>query len=107
HVDLDLFGRGVADAHRTGVFVAAQPIELVLGQAPFATDAVHDLQLVGTAADGPQQPVAPGTRLGQVAAAHQGVERESGIAEPAVAVVPVAHPADTLGQRCRGRGDDA
>ena len=42
-----------------------------------------------------------------IAAGEQRVERERRVAQPAVAVVPVAHAAELLGQRGRRRGDDA
>ena len=76
--------------------------QLVLVEAPFARGAVHDLQLRRLAGHGPQQPVAPRRGLLHVAGEHQRVERERGVAQPAVAVVPVAHTADLLGQRRRG-----
>ena len=47
------------------------------------------------------------TRLVLEAGAHERVDRERRVAQPAVAVVPVAHAADLLGERGRGRGDDA
>ena len=46
-------------------------------------------------------------RLVDVAADHQRVQRQAGVAQPAEAVVPVAHAADLLGQRRRRRRDDA
>ena len=48
---------------------------------------------------------APGARLVEIAAQDQGVEGEGRVPHPAEAVVPVAHPAQPLGQR-RGRGGD-
>ena len=61
----------------------------------------------GVPADRPQQPLPPGARLLGEAGVHQGVERERGVAQPAEAVVPVAHAAELLRQRGRRRGDDA
>ena len=46
-------------------------------------------------------------RLVGVAGPDQRLEGERGVAQPAVAVVPVALAAEVLGQRRRGRGDDA
>jgi hypothetical protein len=54
HVELELVRGAVADAHRTRVLVAGQPVELRLAQLAFARDAVHDLQVLGVAGDGPQ-----------------------------------------------------
>ena len=48
-----------------------------------------------------------GARLVDVAADHQRVEGQAGVAHPAEAIVPVAHAADLLGQRRRRRRDDA
>ena len=63
HVELELLVRRVADPHRARACVAGQPVELVLGDAPLAADAVEDLRLRRVAGDRAQQPVAPGARL--------------------------------------------
>ena len=70
-VELELLGRGVADAHRVRALVARQPGHLPLGQPPLAAEPVHDLHLVGAAGDRAQQPVAPGPRLVVIAGVHQ------------------------------------
>ena len=100
---------GVADPHRPRAAVAVQVRQLLLGQVGPAVDAVHELQravavgLVLVPAGG--QPVhEPGRLLGE-ADPQQGVEGEGGVADPGVAVVPVPHPADALGQ-AGGRGGD-
>ena len=85
--------------------VAGEPVEGELGKAPLARWPVHDLQLIGCPGSDAQQPVAPGDGLGLVAAEHEGVEAEGGIAQPAVPVVPVPDTADVLRQR-GGRGRD-
>ena len=87
--------------------VAGQVVELALGQLARAVDGVHDLQVVGVAGDRAQQPVAPQPRLLGVAGASRASSGERGVAQPAVAVVPVALAAEVLGQRRGGRGDDA
>ena len=107
HVELELLRRGVADPHRLRSLVARQPVELQLGQPPLARAAVHDLDVARVAGDRAQQPVAPRARLVLEAAAEQRHQRERGVAQPAEAVVPVAHAAELLGQRRRGGGDDA
>ena len=107
HVELELLRRRVADAHRLGPLVAGQPVQLHLRQPPLAGQAVHDVRRGGVAGHRPMQPRPPGVRLLEVAAAHQGHEREGGVAQPAVAVVPVAHAADLLRQRSRRRRHDA
>ena len=48
-VELQLAVRGIADAHRRGIFIAGQPGRRPFGQPPLAGDTVHDLQLIGTA----------------------------------------------------------
>ncbi len=93
-VELELPRGGVADPHRFRAFVARQPVELELGEAARAGDAVHDLRVGRIARHGPQQPVAEGARLVDVAADHEGAQRQAGVAQPAEAVVPVAHAAD-------------
>ena len=106
-VELELLVRGVADAHRLGVGVARQPVDFPFGEPPLAAQAVHDLHLVGRARDGALQPVAPGRGLVVDAGVHHGEQGERGVAQPAQAVVPVALAAELLGQRRRGRRDDA
>ena len=59
------------------------------------------------AGHGAQQPVAPREGLVVVAATHQRLERERGVAQPAEAVVPVAIAPERLGQRGGRRGHDA
>ncbi len=106
-VQLELPGRAVADPDGLGALVAGQPVERGLGQLALAGDAVHDLQVLRVAGDGPQQPLAPGAGLVAVAGAQQRGEGDGGVAQPGVAVVPVALAADVLRQRGGGGGDDA
>lgn len=106
-VELELVDRAVADAHRPGGLVAVEPAEFELGQAALAGHAVHDLEVLGAAGDRAQQPRAPVARLLDVARADQRVERHRGVAQPAEAVVPVAHAAEIFRQRRGGGGDDA
>ena len=61
----------------------------------------------GSPRDGPQQPVAATPRPPRGSRRQERGEGERGVAQPAVAVVPVAHAADPLGQRRGRRGDDA
>jgi hypothetical protein len=108
HVELELPGGLVADAHRRRPLVAGEPVELGLGQPPAPGQRVHDLQVGGVAGDRAQQPVAPRAGLAGVPGARERLQREGGVPEPAVAVVPVAGAADLLGQRRRrGRRDAA
>ena len=105
-VELQLPRRSVADPHRRGALVAGQVRQLVLVEAPLATEAVHDLDVLRVAGHRPDNPVAPCGRLLDVAGSHERVERERGVAQPAEPVVPVADAAEELRQRRRGRGDD-
>ena len=107
HVHLPLVDRGVADPYRTRVLVAGQVVEGPLGQPAGAVDGVHHLQVLGVAGHRAQQPVAPQRGLLGVAGRDQRLERQRGVAQPAVAVVPVALAAEVLGQRRGRRGDDA
>ena len=100
-IELELTAGGVADPDRRRVLVSGQPVELQLGQSPFAGDAVHDLQPARIAGGGAEQPVPPRDRFLLVACGEECEQAEGCIAQPAVAVVPVANAADRLGQRCR------
>src|SRR3546814_127809 len=107
NVDLQLAGSAIADAHRLGALIAREPGKLDLGEAPLAGEPIHDLQLRRTSGGSAQHPLAPCSRLVPVTRCQQGIERERGIADPAVAVVPVALTADLLGQRGRRCRHDA
>jgi len=105
-VELELVGGGVADPDRAGAAVAVQGVQLDLREQPFATHAVHELEVLGPAGGGAFQPAHEGMGLVGVAQGEQGVEVHGGIPQPAVAVVPVAHPAQLLGQGGDGGGHD-
>ena len=98
----------VADPHRPRVGVPGQVVEGHLGQPPGAVDGVHDLEIrqgrrrwcaAASPARGRPRRCSP--------ACDQRAEGEGGVAQPAVAVVPVALAAEVLGQRGGRRGDDA
>ena len=100
--------RAVADPHRPRAAVALQVVERLLREFGPAVDAVHELQGAGPLAVGVLpavlQPVPEAGRLLGEPDAEQAVQRERGVADPGVAVVPVARAADRLGQaagRCR------
>src|ERR1700688_3800103 len=76
YVELQLFERGVADAHRDRAFVARQPRHLPFGKPPLAGDAVHDLDLLRAAGNGAQKPFTPGQSLVAEAGIHQRQQRE-------------------------------
>ena len=98
---------GVADPDRLRSLVARQPGDLPFRQAPLAGEAVHDLELRRAAGDRAHQPGPPLPRLVVVAGVHQGQQRQGGVPDPAVAVVPVARAAELLRQRGGGGRDEA
>ena len=106
HVELQLGMRGIADAHRRRSLITRQPVDNPFGQPALAGDAVHDLQLVGAAGNGAQQPFAPRLGFLVVACMHRPEQRQGGVAQPAKTIIPVPHAAHLLGQRGGGRGDD-
>ena len=104
HVELELPGSGVADPDRPGSLVPGKLLQLKLGQPALAPDPVHDLDLRRVTRAHPHQKVAERQRLGRVTGGQQRLQREHRVAQPAEAVIPVAHAADVLRQRrCRRR----
>ena len=80
-------------------------VEDLLGEVALAADAVHDLQVfvaLGHIGDEAEEVV----RLPVEAERVERPQRERRVADPRVAVVPVALAARRLGQRRRGRGDE-
>ena len=57
HIELELIGSGVADAHRRGALVAGQPRHFPFDQLPFAGQAIHDLELVRASRHAALQPL--------------------------------------------------
>ena len=98
----------VADAHRARVAVAREVGQLELGEVAGAVEAVDDLELrvggIGLAA-ALLEPVVEGDGLVVEAQALEGEGGEGRVAQPGVAVVPVAPAADRLRQARGGRGD--
>ena len=83
----------VADPHRTGIVVSGQVAQLLLDQAALAADAIHHLKLMalivvraGHVGDEREEVVGLAIETQCV----QAPERERRIADPGVAVVPVA-----------------
>jgi hypothetical protein len=107
YIELDLTERGVADSHRHGIFVARQPRQRAFMEKALAGNAVHDLNLIGAAGNGAQQPFPPGERFLVETGVHQGEQGPCRIAKPTIAVIPVARAADLLRQGCRRRRNDA
>lgn len=104
-IELELFGGGVADPDRCGAFVTGEVVEVEFGQAPLPADSIHDLNLRRVAGTDAGEEIPEGECLVGVSGSKQRLEGERGVAEPAIAVVPVPHTPDLLGQGGRGRGD--
>ena len=98
NVELQLLVRRIADPHRATTFVAGQPRDFVFGQPALAGETVHDLHFRGMPGRGPQQPLPPGAGFASISGAQQRIKRQGRIADPAVAVIPVAHAADPFRQ---------
>src|SRR6185436_677811 len=62
-VELELVVGGVADAHGSSASVTREPVEFGLGEASLAANAVHDLELRGSPADGIGNPLIERFRL--------------------------------------------
>ncbi|OUD96467.1 hypothetical protein CMMCAS03_00465 [Clavibacter michiganensis subsp. michiganensis] len=107
HVGLVLLEGAVADAHRAGAVVAGQAREVALGEVPLAAQPVHDLHVARIPGDRPEEPRAPLVGLALEAVREEHLQGERRVAEPHVAVVPVAGPAELLGEARGRRRDDA
>ena len=107
NIELQLLGGGVADAHRPRILVAGQMRQLDLVQPFVAHHAVHGLKLLRRAGDHPHQPVLPDLGFLDIAGIEKGQQGEGGVAQPAIAVIPVAGAADLFRQRGGHRRDDA
>ena len=108
HVELHLVFSSVAYPHRPAAGVSGQVGDVGLGRQVASGDEVQRLQPLGFVAafDDAQQPVQEGERLVIAAEVNQRVRGHAGIAQPAVAVVPVADAADVFGQAGGGGGKD-
>jgi hypothetical protein len=104
-VELELFGGGVAHTDGSRIFVAWEPSDFPLDELALAFEAIHDLDLIGAAGDGAEEPVLPGGSFFVVAGGGHSEKGEGGVAEPAEAVVPVARAAEALGKRGGDGGD--
>ena len=96
----------VPDPYRLRADVAVEMVEGALGQLLLAADPVHDLQVRVIDADALDEAHEVGCLV--VEPEHvQAPEREGGVADPGVAVVPVALAAGRLRQRRGQRRDHA
>src|SRR5215211_4005462 len=97
-VELELTLGVVADPHRARPREAFQMHQLPLGHPRLAEHVVEHLELRPGQARCVQQPAEEGLRLLPVAECEQGAQRERGVAQPAVAVVPVPYATKPLGE---------
>ena len=104
HVVLVLVVGAVADPHGARALVAGEVVERLLDQLGLAADPVHDLEpaLLGLGHVGDEVEEVVG--LPVEAERVEAPEHERGVADPGVAVVPVALPAGRLGKRRGGGG---
>src|SRR5436309_2310686 len=93
----------LAHPHRLRALIAAQVMERLLAELVLAADAVHDLQVFlagGDVGDEVEEVVGLARETQRV----QAPQHEGAVADPRVAVVPVALAADRLRQRSRRGG---
>ena len=105
-VELELAVGVVADAHRARAGVTPQISQLSLGQPGLPEHVVEHLEFGPGEARGVEHPAVKGLRLLVVAEGGEGAQRERCVAQPAVAVIPVADTAYCLGERGGGRRDE-
>ena len=101
-VVLALVVRAVADAHRPGVVVAGEVVELLFDQLAFPAYGVHHLQRMPFAVVGARHVGDEGEEVVGFAVEPQCVQapqRERRVTHPRVAVVPVAFTLRRFGQR--------
>ena len=109
YVELDLPVGRVAHTHGPGAGVAGEGVDHCLGAElePFeGVERVQALRMAAGALDAAVHPAQERLGLLQRAEVDEHARGHGGIAKPAVAVVPVAHAAELLGQRGRRRGED-
>ena len=104
-VVLTLVEGAVPDPDRTGAAVAGEVVERRFGQVALAADAVHDLELVAVPEADVADVAGEVLRLGVEAEHVQAPEGEGRVADPAVAVVPVALAPRRLRERGGGGGE--
>ena len=107
-IQLHLRIRQIADAHRSCTTMAGQVCEFDFRQFLTAVDAIQDIEfhrVAPTVTDPPAQPAHVGVGLVDETQAHEGVNGERGVADPGVAIVPVAFAANAFRQ-AEGRGGE-
>ena len=108
-VELALIPRTVADAHRSAGTPSRQVIERAFAQIALATNPEHNLKINASPDLGCHCTGHPGEEpacLIRTGSHPEGFQRQTGVTNPGVAVVPVALSPDGLGQRGGWCGDD-
>src|SRR5215469_1869896 len=107
-IELEVVESRVPDTDRPGSHVAFEMRQGLLGQRMTAIEPIHDLErAVGLELLAAlRHPAHEGGRLFRVAEAHESLEDERRVADPGVAIVPVAPAPDQLGETEGRRGDD-
>ena len=104
-VELDLTGGAVADPYRARATIAIER-QCALGRVRTAVETIEHLQARKRQSGRVHEPPEEGRRLGVAAQLQQRLQGERGVANPAIAVVPVTFAADPFGQRRRRRRRD-
>src|SRR3989440_169198 len=103
HIQLALAGGSVTDPNRAGAVEAGEVLEVLLGQVGVTIHSVEDLHGEVVVIGAVPNPVDEVGRLLRKPCAEQRGDAIGGIAQPAVAIVPVAIAARVFGERCRRR----
>src|SRR5579884_2640734 len=104
NVELLLNGCFTADAHRIRIAVAAQVDEFTLKQVALSTNAIHCLEIFAVLIATLQEPAHERVRLLGETQRIERIERQNSIAQPGVAIIPVACSRNLLRQGCCWRG---
>ncbi len=105
-IDLPLGVRAIAGPYRAASRVAIEMPERLLVDFNLAANAVHDLNVRQGLAAAVDEKFMKSSGLAGIAKGRKRVQRESGVTQPAEAIVPVPFAADVLRQRRGQCGDD-
>ena len=106
-VVLHLLEGRVADAHGPHAVIAGERVDDALGQHRIAADCVNGLQFVAGGARGDIRDIGQvALHRGRRTQAVERIDDEVAVAQPAIAIVPVAPAAWRFGDRRRHGGDD-
>src|SRR6202012_4545634 len=106
YVQLQLVRRCISHPNRLRTTISSHPDKFAFGKMGLTAHAIHDLYAPNITPDRLKKPTAPGSRFFVISGRKKRFERESSVAEPAKAVVPIAVCANPLRQRSRGSCND-